>query len=68
GFPADHPAIDWIKFKQWYYWVELDPKLATTLAGVKEVVTRFKLATPIVEFLNEPLLGLKRKKPLLFDL
>ncbi len=67
GFPADHPAVEWIKYKQWYYWVELDPMLATTPAGVKEVVSRFKLATPVVEFLNEPLLGLKRKNPILFD-
>ena len=67
GFPADHPTIEWIKHKQWYYWVELDPMLATTPAGVKEVVTRFKLAAPVVEFLNEPLLGLKRKNPILFD-
>ncbi len=68
GFPADHPAIEWIKHKQWYYWVELDPTLATTPAGVKEVVSRFRLATPVVEFLNEPLIGLKRKNPILFDL
>jgi len=67
GYPADHPAINWIKCKQWYYWVELDPALATSPAGVKEVVSRFKLAAPVVEFLNEPLLGLKRKKPVLFE-
>lgn len=69
GYPAGHPSIEWIKFKQWYYWVELDPALATSPAGVREVVSRFKLAAPLVEFLNEPLLGLKRKKiPLLLDL
>lgn len=68
GYCSEHPAIEWIKFKQWYYWAELDPALATSPAGVKEVVSRFKLAAPVVEFLNEPLLGLKRKKPVLFEL
>ena len=68
GYPADHPAIEWVKFKQWYFWVELDPGLALKPACVDEVVSRFKLMTPAVEFLNEPLLGLKRKKsPILFD-
>lgn len=69
GYPADHLAIEWIKHKQWYFWVELDPGLATSAAGVKEVASRFKLVAPVVEFLNAPLLGLKRKKsPMLFDL
>lgn len=69
GYPADHAGIEWIKHKQWYFWVELDPETATSAAGVKEVASRFKLMTPVVEFLNEPLLGLKRKKsPMLFDL
>lgn len=68
GYCSEHPAIEWIKFKQWYYWAELDPALATSPAGVKEVVSRFRLAAPVVEFLNEPLLGLKRKKPVLFEL
>ncbi len=69
GYPADHPAIEWIKHKQWYFWVELDPALATKPAAVNEVVSRFKVMAPVVEFLNEPLIGLKRKKsPMLFDL
>jgi uncharacterized protein (TIGR02453 family) len=69
GYPAAHPALDWIKHKQWYFWVELDPALATSATGVKEVTSRFRIMAPVVEFLNQPLLGLKRKKsPMLFDL
>ncbi len=66
GFPAEHPAIDWIKGRQWGVIATLpadpalQPRLAETIGGY------FRLAHPLVDFLNEPLLkGLeKRKKPL----
>jgi len=66
GFPAEHPAIEWIKGRQWGVVVTLpadpalEPKLAETIGAY------FRLAQPLVDFLNEPLLkGIeKRKKPL----
>ena len=66
GFPAEHPGIEWIKGRQWGVVVTLpaDPglqrRLAETIGGY------FRLAQPLVDFLNEPLLkGMeKRKKPL----
>jgi uncharacterized protein (TIGR02453 family) len=57
GFDADHPAIDLIKMKQWYWWVELDPKLATSPILKSEIVKRFKSMAPMMELLNKPLLG-----------
>jgi uncharacterized protein (TIGR02453 family) len=57
GFAAEHPAVDLIKMKQWYWWVELDAKLATSPKLKAEVVKRFRAMAPMVEFLNRPLLG-----------
>jgi uncharacterized protein (TIGR02453 family) len=66
GFPTEHPAMEWIKWRQWGVHATLTadpvlkPKLAETIGGY------FRLSQPLVDFLNEPLLrGLeKRKKPL----
>jgi uncharacterized protein (TIGR02453 family) len=57
GFDADHPAADLIKMKQWYWWVELDPKLATSPNLKAEIAKRFRAMAPMVELLNKPLLG-----------
>lgn len=57
GFHPDDPAIDLIKKKQWYCWVELDAKLATSPKLKSEITKRFKEVAPLVELLNKPLLG-----------
>ena len=66
GFPAEHPAIEWIKCRQWgvYATLPADPVLTPTLARTVEAY--FKLSQPLVDFLNEPLMRAveKRKKPL----
>lgn len=59
GFDPDHPAIDLIKMKQWFYWVELDPKLATSPKLKSEIVKRFREMAPLIELLNQPLSGKK---------
>ncbi len=56
GFDAGHPAADLIKMKQWYWWVELDPGLATSAKLKSEIVKRFRAMAPMIEFLNQPLL------------
>jgi uncharacterized protein (TIGR02453 family) len=55
GFDAAHPAADLIKMKQWLYWAELDPKLATSPKLLPEIVKRFRVMAPVVEMLNTPL-------------
>jgi len=66
GFPAEHPAIEWIKWRQWGVAATLpaDPALQPKFA--ETIGAYFRLAQPLVDFLNEPLLkGIeKRKKPL----
>lgn len=70
GFPAEHPGIDLIKQQQWGVLARL-PAEATLGPGlVKEIVTRFRLAAPIVDFLNRPFVQdvEKRKRQYIFKL
>ncbi len=62
GFAAGHPAADLLRYKQWLVYVLLEPALATSAKLLPELVKRFRVMMPFVEFLNEPLLGLKRKR------
>lgn len=57
GFPGDHPGIELLMQKQWHYWRELPSEIATSPSIVKEIVSRFQVMLPVVEFLNEPLVG-----------
>ena len=66
GFSADHPAMEWVKWRQWGVIATLSAMeaLKPTLAAVIE--KHFRLAAPLVDFLNQPLLRAteKKKKPL----
>ncbi len=53
GFDAEHPAIDLLRHKQFFLQAQLPAKVITTPDLQKEIVRRFKLMTPFVEFLNE---------------
>jgi uncharacterized protein (TIGR02453 family) len=55
GFSCDHPAEDLIRKKQWLYYVVLEPAIALTPKVTGEVLERFKLMMPVIEFLNTPL-------------
>jgi uncharacterized protein (TIGR02453 family) len=54
GFSPEHPAADMLKYKQWYYFVSLDPAIALTPQLVPELSKRFKVLMPLVEFFNVP--------------
>ncbi|WP_263410968.1 DUF2461 domain-containing protein [Terriglobus tenax] len=64
GFAADHPAIDLIRNKQWGRSITLPVETALSPSLGKEIVTRFKAMTPLIGFLNTPLLVEKKRKPL----
>jgi uncharacterized protein (TIGR02453 family) len=57
GFPCDHPAIEFIKRRQHVFFAHLDISVATTPKLLGEVVKRFEAMTPMVEFLDRPLLA-----------
>jgi len=70
GFDPEHPAADLLRRKRLVLYTELDPKLATTPAVVKEIVTRFEALTPFVEYLNGPVLrhlAKRRRDEAFFD-
>ncbi|MBT9331890.1 DUF2461 domain-containing protein [Acidipila sp. 4G-K13] len=66
GFPADHPAISWICWRQWGVIAHLPAAEALKPALAANVTKYLRLTAPIVNFLNEPLTAAlqKKKKPL----
>ena len=65
GFDPAHPAIKLIKMKDWILDTTLDPSLGTSPRLYKELADRFRAMTPMIEFLNRPLLAKKPAKDLL---
>lgn len=63
GFPAEHPAAGYLKFKQFYAGKELEPAFATSPKFYATVISVFKDIAPLVAFLNEPLIANHRPSP-----
>ncbi len=61
GFAADHPAADLLRYKQYLFYVELPPDLITSPELFGEVRKRFRALTPLVDFLNAPLVAARPK-------
>jgi uncharacterized protein (TIGR02453 family) len=57
GFDPRSPAADWLRRKQYYFYVELDARLATGPQIYEQVMGRFRRCLPMVQFLNEAVLG-----------
>jgi uncharacterized protein (TIGR02453 family) len=68
GFPADHPALDLLLCQQWGVAATLPAEAAMQPTLAREIVSRFRLATPLVEFLNAPLTAKTGKRKPLFGL
>ncbi len=62
GVLADGPAADLLRYKQLLFYVVLDASIATTPNLLDEIVRRFRLMAPFVEFLNAPLVAELRGK------
>jgi len=63
GFPQDSPAAELLKYRRWGLSATLPAALATEPKLVKEVARRFQAAAPLVNFLNQPILPVR--KPLM---
>jgi len=63
GFPQDSPAAELLKCRRWGLSATLPAALATDPKLVKEVARRFQAAAPLVSFLNQPILPVR--KPLM---
>jgi len=55
GFPPDHPAIHWIQWRQWGVTAHLPAEFALRPTLAADIEKRFRLAAPLVAFLNAPL-------------
>ena len=67
GFDPEHPAIGWIKMKDWILDSTLDASLATSPKLYDEILERFRAMAPVIEYLNRPLLARKPPRDLLED-
>ena len=63
GFPKDHPAMDLLLCRQWGVEAKMAPAEATKKDFAKEIIRCFRLASPLVDALNTPLLVSMGKKP-----
>lgn len=62
GFPKDHEAAEYLKFRQFLAGCEFPPAFATSPKFYRTVLNVFRQVSPLARFLNEPLLG-KRADP-----
>ena len=57
GFPADHPAADLLRYKQWLADRSRPASLAESRRLLPALVEHFRTMMPLVRFLNQPLLA-----------
>src|SRR6266699_397859 len=62
GFPVDHVAADYLKYKQFLAARNFPPRVATTPRFYKLVLETFQAILPLVRFLNDPILRTRRLK------
>ena len=56
GFATDHPAAEYLKFRQFLAGREFPPRFATSPRFYRGLLRIFRLVAPLSRFLNEPLL------------
>jgi uncharacterized protein (TIGR02453 family) len=69
GFPAEHPALDLIRCRQWGLSATLPAEAALKADLAATVIRHFKIAAPIVDALNTPIAAAQEpRKKVLFGL
>src|SRR5512133_257958 len=63
GFPADHPAAQYLKRRQFLAVREYPAVFCTSPRFYSTIARLFEQAAPVVRFLNEPLLAAAAKSP-----
>jgi uncharacterized protein (TIGR02453 family) len=64
GFAKDHPAAHYLQFKQFLGFREEPEQFATRPDFYKQLVQTFRVLTPLVQFLNDPILASRSKTAL----
>jgi uncharacterized protein (DUF2461 family) len=67
GFEAGHPGAAMLKKKDWIFFVMLGPELAGSPKLLPEILSRFEVVAPVIEYLNAPLRS-KRAKSMTYQL
>ena len=62
GYPPDHPAAEYLKFRHFLLGKEYPAAFATDPRFLREILTLFRHMTPVVRYLNEPLLAAVRAR------
>ena len=57
GFPADHPAAEYLRHKQYLAGRTMEPERAIRPGFYKTVVETFQRMLPLIRFLNEPVIS-----------
>jgi uncharacterized protein (TIGR02453 family) len=60
GFEPDHPAIDLLRRKQFYYFTSLPTSAATSPGLEKVLIKQFKAMAPAIDYLNGILLKIAK--------
>jgi uncharacterized protein (TIGR02453 family) len=69
GFPADHPAMDLVRCRQWGLSTTLPATAALDEKFAAALIRYFRLAAPVVDALNTPLVAMQEpRKRLSFGL
>jgi uncharacterized protein (TIGR02453 family) len=55
GYEPDHPAIEWLRYKQYLAWLERPARTACSAELFPLVVEAFVAMMPLIRFLNAPL-------------
>jgi uncharacterized protein (TIGR02453 family) len=63
GFRKDHPAMEYLKFKQFLAGGECTPKQATSPKFYRILIDHFEHAMPLLRFLNHPLMKVGVQAP-----
>ena len=60
GFPSDHEAANWLRYRQFLAGREAPPRLVTSSKFYPTVLDTFRAVLPLIRFLNEPLVARER--------
>jgi uncharacterized protein (TIGR02453 family) len=60
GFPRDHEAANYLRFRQFLAGREFAPAFATSPRFYSALLGVFKRVAPVIRFLNEPLVNMSR--------
>lgn len=66
GFDKHHPAEDLIRGRQWFFEHTVDGSVVTTPRMLSEIVSHFRAAAPLIEFLAHPFVQQTRSRKLPF--